>query len=693
MDNDYYQTVPLKHFQVMLSQEYDLSLSDSNYRSLYAICRGWPPLARILAQTSVNDDNVIDDLAEYWQAQCPAALLKCLDLPTVLTRQLILTLQKLGPLPLTALEKIPTLNCQMAEIIKPSSWFTIKQGVLFLRSGVISQLMLGYFPVPSPEEIVNSLICIYKNQIRCCDKVITAALLINNMELADSLLQRHSSYLLSQLKLQELKKLTDELDDLKTIQHPQLLFNCAACHFLLGDIEASRNYFRRVLNNLQQETNSPLPNITPENERAAFFAGVVLYARFTDTTIKDESQFSTCIQKDLSINTMSIFLKAYKFSRAGQLDKLDKVLKTGLLRSVSLNEYSLYVVFSMLHFWNLLLSCNTEKAINFAEEAKSYLLINGVTYKGAHEWFLLMDLLRLRLEGNMPELERLALSYLKSTEFLKDSIRLLHLKALLIENNLIHQNITSSDNDFKQLLQLHNASFHLNYWLPTATDLHRTYQSLSNDDHEINISKAEYQIGLGVRAQASLICTLKMQLHKQHYLGVYPILKKLTIALTESSQWLRRYEVLVLKAVYLFHHQNTAQALSLFSDVVLKLSEQKLLGALLDPFLLWRVFLEQPCDFPGRDDLLILLKKSNLTDRIKLKQVILHQPDKLSKREKEVIILLSHGFKNKDIAEKLNLSTSTIRTHLQNIYSKFSVDTRTAAIVYAYQHNIISPSS
>lgn len=693
MDNDYYQIVPLKRFQEILSKEYDLSLSDSTGRSLYAICRGWATLARMLAQASVNED-AIEDLAEYWQAQCPTALLACIDLPTALTRQLILTLHKLGPLPLTVLEKIPVLNSEITKILTLDTWFSLKQGVLFLKSDVLSQLILNNFPVPPSENIIESLISTYKNRTRCCDKVITAALLINDFELADSLLQRHSTYLLSQLKLQELKQLTDELDSLKVIQQSQLLFNCACCHFLLGDIDASRIYFRRVLNNLKQQPDISLSSITPENERAAFFAGVVLYARFTDTTIKDESQLSTSIQKDLSINTMSTFLKAYKFSRAGQLDKLDKVLKTGLLRSVSLNEHSFYIVFSMLHFWNLLLSCNTKKALIFAEEVKLYLLVNGVTYKGAHEWFLLMDLLRLRLEGNMPELERLARSYLENSEFSKDSIRLLFLKALLMENNLIHQNTITPDSDFKELLQLHSTSFHLNYWLPVATDLRRTHQALSSGDYETSLSEAGDQMALGVRSQASLICTLKIQLHKYQYLGLYPILEKLTLTLSESSQWLRYYEVLVLKAVYLFHHGDIDKALNMFSDAVLNLSKQNLLGAILDPFLLWLVFLEQPRHFSGRGDLLMLLEQSGLEQKVKIiKDAEVHKNDKLSRREKDVLGLLAQGLKNKDIAENLNLSISTVRTHLHNIYEKFSVNSRAAAIVHACQKNLITLDS
>jgi len=52
----------------------------------------------------------------------------------------------------------------------------------------------------------------------------------------------------------------------------------------------------------------------------------------------------------------------------------------------------------------------------------------------------------------------------------------------------------------------------------------------------------------------------------------------------------------------------------------------------------------------------------------------------LSKRESEILKLLSKGFRYKEIAEKLFISTETVRTHIRNIYSKLQVQSRTDAI-------------
>lgn len=48
--------------------------------------------------------------------------------------------------------------------------------------------------------------------------------------------------------------------------------------------------------------------------------------------------------------------------------------------------------------------------------------------------------------------------------------------------------------------------------------------------------------------------------------------------------------------------------------------------------------------------------------------------EKLSPREQEVILLLSKGFRYKEIADKIFVSTETVRTHIRNIYQKLQVN-------------------
>jgi DNA-binding NarL/FixJ family response regulator len=53
----------------------------------------------------------------------------------------------------------------------------------------------------------------------------------------------------------------------------------------------------------------------------------------------------------------------------------------------------------------------------------------------------------------------------------------------------------------------------------------------------------------------------------------------------------------------------------------------------------------------------------------------------LSAREEEVLILLSKGYGNKEIAAQLALSIDTVSTYLKQIYKKLHVHSRTEAVM------------
>ncbi|HTZ70349.1 MAG TPA: PAS domain S-box protein [Acetobacteraceae bacterium] len=60
----------------------------------------------------------------------------------------------------------------------------------------------------------------------------------------------------------------------------------------------------------------------------------------------------------------------------------------------------------------------------------------------------------------------------------------------------------------------------------------------------------------------------------------------------------------------------------------------------------------------------------------------------LTKRERDVLGLISHGLSDADIAEKLGLTRSTVRNHVAALYSKIGVHDRRNAIVWARERGI-----
>jgi ATP/maltotriose-dependent transcriptional regulator MalT len=56
----------------------------------------------------------------------------------------------------------------------------------------------------------------------------------------------------------------------------------------------------------------------------------------------------------------------------------------------------------------------------------------------------------------------------------------------------------------------------------------------------------------------------------------------------------------------------------------------------------------------------------------------------LTDREVEVVRLVKEGLTNQEIADRLVIATGTVRTHLENIFEKLGVHTRTAAVARAF---------
>jgi len=62
---------------------------------------------------------------------------------------------------------------------------------------------------------------------------------------------------------------------------------------------------------------------------------------------------------------------------------------------------------------------------------------------------------------------------------------------------------------------------------------------------------------------------------------------------------------------------------------------------------------------------------------------------KLTRRELEVLKLLSVGMYNRGIAEKLTISERTVKNHVSNIFKKIKVNDRTQAAVFAIKNNLV----
>jgi two-component system, NarL family, nitrate/nitrite response regulator NarL len=63
---------------------------------------------------------------------------------------------------------------------------------------------------------------------------------------------------------------------------------------------------------------------------------------------------------------------------------------------------------------------------------------------------------------------------------------------------------------------------------------------------------------------------------------------------------------------------------------------------------------------------------------------------RLTARERDVISLVGKGLKNKQIAERLSISESTVRHHLTSVFNKLEVGDRLELLVFAYQNGMVA---
>ncbi len=89
-------------------------------------------------------------------------------------------------------------------------------------------------------------------------------------------------------------------------------------------------------------------------------------------------------------------------------------------------------------------------------------------------------------------------------------------------------------------------------------------------------------------------------------------------------------------------------------------------------------------DFTDRDRAVLTLLRPHLHQAYLDAERRRHPVPRLTPRQKDLLHLLAAGHTNAQIARRLGISEGTVRTHLENIYDKLNVSSRTAAVTRAF---------
>ena len=96
-------------------------------------------------------------------------------------------------------------------------------------------------------------------------------------------------------------------------------------------------------------------------------------------------------------------------------------------------------------------------------------------------------------------------------------------------------------------------------------------------------------------------------------------------------------------------------------------------GAPIDPFIARRI--------------LALVNDSGTAPATSTPSIKLQEP--LTRREMQILQCVADGMSNREIADDLSITRATVETHVQKVYRKLSVNSRTQALLAARQHGLL----
>jgi LuxR family maltose regulon positive regulatory protein len=226
-------------------------------------------------------------------------------------------------------------------------------------------------------------------------------------------------------------------------------------------------------------------------------------------------------------------------------------------------------------------------------------------------------------------------------------------------------------NNMYELYYLKIEAYKAQYWILKGK-LNLAEEIISKFDFDENSEMKELEI-----VTATNFYLIKNDLNRAEL-----ILEKMLISIETFLE--NKIKYLLLKAFIFFKKEKFNESAKLINDAF-NLGEK-------EGFI--RIFVDFAREI-NSFKLKLLKENNNLTADYKKKllsvlgQVSAGNPELLSKRELEILQLINEGFSNQEIIDKLFLSLSTVKTHIQSIFRKLEAKNRTQALAQAKKLEIL----
>ncbi|NMM48308.1 helix-turn-helix transcriptional regulator [Marinigracilibium pacificum] len=257
-----------------------------------------------------------------------------------------------------------------------------------------------------------------------------------------------------------------------------------------------------------------------------------------------------------------------------------------------------------------------------------------------------------------------------------------------------NQKVESTIENIKKLVdQLNDKSYRSYYesvnarikWLNgQETDLISWANNINN---QVHFTQLYFLIDVPVFTQCKiLISSDDINLIEKGYL----LLNEIEVILLDFNNRYHDTEISILKGYYFYRKGDKLKASSLATKAIQNANLQDAWWSVLEILIRDRDFLKV-LDYRLIPEKLLkyLPQKTENSGRNDKINSININSDRVSSREIEVLKAVALGLRNKEIAESLNISEVTVKSHLTNIFRKIDVPNRTSMIKRARELNLI----